>query len=313
MSEKISEIVDTLLGEIDNVVHGKKEQVLLLLASYLAEGHVLLEDVPGTGKTVLAKSISKVLGLDFKRVQFTPDLLPSDVTGGMILDPVKRELALRKGPVFTSIFLGDEINRATPRTQAALLECMAERQVTLDGESHLLDEHFFVIATQNPIEQHGTFPLPEAQLDRFMIKIGLGVPDRKSEERMLKARMGSEPLSQIKRVLKRDDLSKLKKMLHQVRVEDSVLHYILDLVERSRHHHDVSIGGSPRATLALIKLGQALSLLEGRDYLKPSTIYSIFPHVIGHRLHLKAEARFGGKDVKAIVKEILSSVKTPLS
>ncbi len=313
MADKVSDIVDSLLQEIDSVIHGKKDQVLLLLATYLADGHVLLEDLPGTGKTILAKSISKVLGLDFKRVQFTPDLLPSDVTGGMILDPLNRELVLRKGPVFTSIFLGDEINRATPRTQAALLECMAEKQVTLDGKTHILDDHFFVLATQNPIEQHGTFPLPEAQLDRFMIKMALGVPDRKSEERMLKARMGNEPLSQVRKLIKKEDLGKLKKMTESVRVEDSVLNYILDLVEKSREHHDVAIGGSPRASLALIKLGQALSLLEGRDYLKPSTIYHLYPHVMNHRLHLRPEAKFGGKSVKSVIKEILSSVKTPIA
>ncbi len=313
MSDKVSEIISSMIEEVDKVVHGKEQQVSMLLACWLAGGHILLEDLPGTGKTVLAKSISKVLGLDYKRVQFTPDLLPSDVTGGMILDPAKKELQLRKGPVFTSIFLGDEINRATPRTQSALLECMAERQVTLDGEPYGLDEHFFVMATQNPVEQHGTFPLPEAQLDRFMVKLALGAPDRRSEERMLKGRVGCDPIDDVKVILKRTDLSKLKSLVDKVKVDDSVYGYILDLIEKSRNHSDLSMGASPRATLALVKLGQAMSLVEGRGYLRPSTIYSIFPYVIGHRLHLKPEAKFGGKRVDQIIHEILSSVKAPVS
>ena len=309
---KPSEVIQLLVSNIDQVIHGKKDKINLLFSVWLAGGHALLEDLPGTGKTLLARSMAKVMGLDFKRVQFTPDLLPSDTLGGLILDPEKNELVLRKGPVFTSIFLGDEINRATPRTQSALLECMAERQVTIDGNALELDPLFFVMATQNPVEQHGTFPLPEAQLDRFMVRMSLGTPDRDSELRMLKERLGKNPIENIKASVSREDLIKLRSLVSKIKVHDSVYKYVLDLVEKSRKHKDLNMGASPRATLALVSLAQAKSLVDGEEFVSPGTVYKLFSHVMEHRFHLTPEAKFSGKTTEMIVKEVLDSVKTPV-
>lgn len=309
---KINEKMNQVISELDSVIHGKEDKIKLILATWVAGGHLLLEDLPGMGKTVLAKSLARVIETEYKRVQFTPDLLPSDITGGIIIDPQTREFNLRKGPLFSTIFLGDEINRATPRTQAALLESMAEKQITIDGTGHKLNPNFFVMATQNPVEQHGTFPLPEAQLDRFMVKLSLGAPDSKSEKRMLLNRNSDDPFESIKEVLSIEDFSKIRELVKEVKVADPVYDYVVNLVSKTREHDDLSMGASPRASLALIKLGQAVSLINGHSYLSPSTVYKIFPYVIGHRVLMSPEARFGGKSTADILKSILSSVKTPV-
>jgi MoxR-like ATPase len=307
-----SDYLKNLITTIDAVIHGKQDQTSLILAVWLASGHVLLEDVPGTGKTLLAKTISKVMGLDFGRVQFTPDLLPSDILGSLILDSKTNELKLRKGPIFTCLFLGDEINRATPRTQSALLEAMAEQNVTIDGEGHALDELFFVMATQNPIEQHGTFPLPEAQLDRFMIKLSLGYPDYESEMKMIQERFLENPLDKITSLSSKNEIIQIKELVNHVKIDKSVLKYVMNLIQATRNHPDIATGASPRSTLALVQLSKSLSLLKGAGFVSPSTIYDIFPKVMNHRIKLMPDSKFSGKKIASITESILKSVKAPI-
>lgn len=311
-----SDYIRNLIGEVNKVIHGKDDKITLIIATWLAGGHVLLEDVPGTGKTLLAKTIAKVMGIDYSRVQFTPDLLPSDITGSLIIDPKTKELNFRKGPIFTSIFLGDEINRATPRTQSALLEAMAEKSITSDGETRELNNLFFVIATQNPVEQHGTFPLPEAQLDRFMVKLSLGYPSKEAELRMVLERNEGSPFDKIKidknNPSQKEEITEIKKLLPRVKMEESVLKYLLELIEKTREHPDIAMGASPRSTLALVNLAKAYSLVQGKSFVAPSIIFEIFPYVMNHRLKLKADSRFEGKSIEEITQSILKSVKPPI-
>jgi MoxR-like ATPase len=300
-----------LVKNIKQIIHGKDESIKLVLAAWFSGGHVLIEDNPGTGKTMLAKALAKSVSVSFGRVQFTPDLLPSDITGSTIYDEDTKKFQFNRGPVFSTILLADEINRASPRTQSALLESMAEFQVTVDKSSYALDSDFFVIATQNPIEQHGTFPLPEAQLDRFSMKINIGYPERKSELEMLSLRMVNEPLSKLGAVLKKEDIAEIKKVVSLVKVDESCMKYILDIVEKTRNHREIALPASPRASLSLLKVSQAYSFMLGEDFVRPGTIYKLLPEILGHRILITNESRFQGRTKNDIIQEIQNQVRVP--
>lgn len=301
-----------LFDNINKVILGKEKQIQLIIAAWLSDGHVLLEDVPGTGKTLLAKTIAKSLDMNFGRVQFTTDLLPSDIIGTTILDEEKKKLFFRKGPIFSTFFLGDEINRATPRTQSALLECMAERQVTIENTTTMLDKLFFVIATQNPIEQHGTFPLPEAQLDRFSIRISLGYPGREAEIIMAKSRHLTNPFDLIGPVMGTEEILEIKKNIKDITIPDSVYGYTMDIIEATRKHSDCKLGASPRATLILLKMAQALAFMNGDDFVRPSYIYNLCIPVLAHRIGLNPESKYAGKTANDVIKDILQKIKAPI-
>lgn len=311
MSQIATRAIELIRQNVESVILGKTESVNLVLAAWFSGGHVLIEDNPGTGKTVLAKSVALSVSGDFGRVQFTPDLLPSDVTGTTIYDEESKHFQFNKGPVFSTVLLADEINRATPRTQSALLEAMAEFQVTADRTTYRLDPEFFVIATQNPIEQHGTFPLPEAQLDRFAIKLSLGYPSRESEEEILKGRISSDPFQRLKPVVKKEHIAEIKKAVSGVKLTEGTMKYILDVIQKTREHPEIALPGSPRASLALLKVSQALSLISGEDFVRPGTVYKLVPYVLGHRIALTSEARFAGRTKSDVLKSVLDMVKVP--
>lgn len=302
---------ELLHKNVGSIIHGKDESIKLVLTAWFAGGHILIEDNPGTGKTMLAKSVAKSVNLEFGRVQFTPDLLPSDITGSMIYDETSKEFQFNRGPIFSTILLADEINRATPRTQSALLEAMGEFQVTIDKSTHKLDSEFFVIATQNPIEQHGTFPLPEAQLDRFAMKIGIGYPGRESELKMLLQRMNVDPFAKLGPVIKKEHVQEIKKIVSDVKISEPTMKYILDVVEKTRNHPEISLPASPRASISLMKIGQAYSFLSGDDFVRPGTIYKLLPYVLEHRIAQTNESRFQGRKKSDILADILDKVRVP--
>ena len=305
MREKIEKIV----SNVERVIKGKREVIKAVVASLLAKGHVLMEDVPGVGKTMLARALAISLGVDFKRVQFTPDLLPTDLTGLYIYDRKKEVFIFKRGPIFTDILLADEINRATPRTQSALLEAMAEGQVTVDGITHKLSEKFFVIATQNPIEYEGTFPLPEAQLDRFMICVKMGYPDEKAEMEMLTSQEKEHPIEDLEPVVNPGELVELQKKVRNVLVSDEVKRYIVDIANATRNHPSLLLGMSPRGSLALMHYSMALAFMEERDYVLPDDVKRAAAYVISHRVIQSAESRLKRERKEDIVKEILDHVK----
>lgn len=302
---------ELLLKNISQVIHGKEESIKLVLAAWFSGGHILIEDNPGTGKTMLARSVARSVNLEFGRVQFTPDLLPSDITGSTIYDESSKQFQFNRGPIFSSILLADEINRATPRTQSALLEAMGEFQVTVDRMTHKLDSEFFVIATQNPIEQHGTFPLPEAQLDRFAMKIGMGYPARESELQILLGRVNEDPFSKLAAVLRKEHIQEIKKVVAGIKLSEATMKYILDVVQQTREHPEIALPASPRASIGLMKVGQAYSFLMGDDFVRPGTIYKLLPYVLEHRIAQTTESRFQGRKKSDILADILDKVRVP--
>jgi len=308
----VAEAARRLRDNIRRVVVGKEEAITLLLVALFCDGHVLLEDVPGVGKTTLAKTLARSLSLSFQRIQFTPDLLPSDITGLSYFNQKSQEFQFRAGPLFANLVLADEINRATPRTQSALLEAMEERQVTTDGETRRLPRPFMVLATENPIELEGTFPLPEAQLDRFLIRIRLGYPDRDEERQIARRFFSVNPLDDLVPVLDEDEIPPLVRACREVYVSDAVESYIVDLVRASREHPAIALGASPRATLAIFRASQAVAAIEGRSFVLPDDVKRLVEPIIAHRLSLAARARLDGLSATDIVAALLRSVPTPV-
>ena len=306
----LSDFSGRLIHNVETVIVGKHAQIELLLVALLCQGHVLIEDIPGTGKTMLARATAASLGLDFKRVQCTPDLLPNDISGVSVFNQQTGAFDFRQGPVFANVLLADEINRATPRTQAALLEAMQERQVTVDGVTHALGAPFIVLATQNPVEFEGTFPLPEAQLDRFLIRLSLGYPTQADEIQIIRNLKKQHPIDALGQVASAGELLALADQISDVHVDESLERYILALVRATRVHPDVALGASTRGSLALYKTAQALAALRGRDYAIPDDVKTLAPLTLGHRLIIKAESQLRGRTATAILDEILE--KTPL-
>lgn len=307
---EIKNFVTPMIENVEQVIVGKRAAIEFILVALLCEGHVLLEDVPGSGKTMLARSIATSLGIGFKRIQCTPDLLPNDITGVSIFNQKSGEFEFRPGPIFVNILLADEINRATPRTQAALLEAMQEQQVTVDGVTHDLPRPFLVLATQNPVEYEGTFPLPEAQLDRFLMRLSMGYPSRGDERQILTNLWREHPITKLGRVVDGHDMLALQKQIWDVNVDATLQDYIVALAEATRSHPDLSLGVSPRGTLALLKTAQALAAIRGRDYVTPDDIKTLAPLTLAHRLILKPEAELRGRTAHTILEDVLE--KTPL-
>ncbi len=308
-----AEFAQQLQANIARVIIGKQNAVELMLVALLCDGHILLEDVPGIGKTTLAKALARSIDCSFARIQFTPDLLPSDVTGINYYNQKVQEFQFRPGPVFHQLLLGDEINRATPRTQSSLLEAMQEKQVTLDGETLALPSPFLVIATQNPIELEGTFPLPEAQLDRFLLQIQLGYPTATEEEEILLRYERQDPLAELQAVTDAATISALQAQVRAIHINADVRRYILAIVRQTREHASVQLGVSPRGTLALYRASQALAALRGRDYVIPSDVKQLCAAVLTHRIHTSAQTRLRGRTPTQIIAEIVAAVPAPVA
>lgn len=305
--KKIAALADAL----SNIVRGNRECIETLVIALLSGGSVLMQDVPGVGKTTLAKAVAKAIDVPFHRIQFTPDLLPADILGSSIYNPVEGTFAFRKGPIFCNVLLADEINRASPRTQSALLEAMSESHATIEGENYELPSPFLVLATQNPVEFHGTYPLPEAQLDRFLVQLELGYPDAETEVQILYAQAESHPLEHLESVLSQADVLALQGMVRKIRVEEIVSQYMVEIVRQTREDSRLKLGVSPRGSLMLFRACQAAALAAGRDYVLPDDVQRLAPHVLPHRIILTSKAKYGGVSTKEIVTEILGRVKVP--
>ncbi len=308
----ISQVARRITENVNKVIVGKEEVVELALIALLCEGHVLIEDVPGIGKTTLAKSLARSLGCSFQRIQFTPDLLPSDVTGLYYFNQKAQDFEFRPGPIMAQVVLADEINRATPRTQSALLEAMQERQVTVDGHTMPLPRPFLVLATQNPIELEGTFPLPEAQIDRFLLKIGLGYPTVDEESAILLRFERDDPLSDLQPVTTPEELIAMQDKVRQVRVEDSVRRYVVQVARATREHQSIALGVSPRGTMALYRTAQARAAIRGRDFVIPDDVKTLAPYVLTHRLILDPQTRLRGRTAQEVMVEVLEQVPVPV-
>lgn len=301
----------TIKENVGKIIVGKENTIDKVIVCFICSGHVLIEDVPGLGKTKLAKSLSRTLNCSFKRIQFTPDLLPSDLTGIYYYNQKKEDFEFRSGPLLSQFVLADEINRATPRTQSALLECMEEGQITVEGNTIKLEKPFFVIATQNPVEQFGTFPLPEAQLDRFFMKISMGYPNSSEEKTMMNRFMKVDPLSDLLAVVTMEDITYVQNNYTMVHVSEEIKDYIIEIVKATRNHREVELGCSPRATLNMMKGSQALAAIRGRDYVIPEDIKELAIPILSHRLMVKNELSSGNKSI-LIIEEIISTIKAPL-
>ncbi|RLG45915.1 MAG: magnesium chelatase [Thermoproteota archaeon] len=310
--EEVNRNATRMLEEISSVIVGKEDVLELLLACVLANGHVLIEDVPGLAKTMMARCLASVMACKFSRIQFTPDLLPADIIGTYVFNQKTGEFYLRKGPIFANIVLGDEINRAPPKTQSALLEAMQEKQVTIEGETHKLEEPFIVIATQNPIEYEGTYPLPAAQLDRFLVRLNIGYPDREEEIEILKRRISRKSdYFTLNPVVSAEEVVEMQRAVEDVHVEDSVLEYIVDLVRATREASETEVGSSPRGSLALLKLSRALAAIKGRDYVIPDDVKRVAIPALAHRLILRREFWYTNVTQESIVGRLLETVEVP--
>ncbi len=305
--------LNTLYNNISSVILGQKDNILLTIATLLCRGHLLVEDVPGVGKTMLARALSHSIDARFGRVQCTPDLLPADITGVAIFNQQSREFEFNPGPVFSNLVLADEINRTTPRTQSSLLECMAEQQVTVDGTTHPLEALFMVIATQNPVDSHGTFPLPEAQLDRFFMRLDMGYPGEDDELALVQAQNSSHPINALKPVLSIDDILALQQAVTQVHIDPSVSRYAVNLVRATREHPEIELGASPRGSIALLKAAQAVALISGKDFVTPHMLKRVAVPVLAHRIIVKHHVKGEADADKALIRAVLQQVSVPVT
>lgn len=301
-----------VINNVSKVIIGKRDVTEKILVALLCGGHVLIEDVPGVGKTTLVNAIAKSVGCSFKRVQFTPDLVPSDITGLTVYNMKKGEFEYRQGPIASNIVLADEINRSSPKTQSSLLEAMQERQITVDGSTYKLPRPFMVLATQNPIEYEGTFPLPEAQLDRFALRISMGYPNFSEEKKILTTYKEEDPLEKLEAAVSEEDIISMQQEVEKVFVDESIQDYIIQITQLTRNHSDIYLGCSPRATLALFNASRALAYIRGREYVIPDDVKELVNVTLAHRLILKSEARIQGKDENSVLAEIIKSVRVPV-
>lgn len=307
----VKETAKKLISNVEQAIVGKRQQLILAVVSWLCEGHLLLEDVPGVAKTMLARALARSVGGSFKRIQCTPDLLPTDVTGGSIFNQQNSAFEFRPGPIFSQIVLADEINRATPRTQAALLEAMAESRVTVDGDTRDLPRPFLVIATQNPVDHEGTFPLPEAQLDRFLMRFSLGYPSFDDELKMLGVLEHTHPIDSLEAVVSTEEIVACQRAVREIHVDQKVREYLLQIVHLSREHEELSLGGSPRASIALFRTSQAMAAVRGRKYVRPDDVKRIATAVLNHRLILTPESRLRKVTATQVIDEIIDQVTVP--
>ncbi len=309
---QVTEVAKRIVGNVEQVIVGKRQQVVLALAAWLCEGHILLEDVPGVAKTMLARALAGSVGCNFKRIQCTPDLLPSDITGVSIFNQKTSEFTFRPGPIFSQVVLADEINRATPRAQAALLEAMAERSVSVDGETRILNPPFIVIATQNPIDHEGTFPLPEAQLDRFLMRFSLGYPSLEEEQQMLERLRLGHPVEQVRAVVSVEELVACQQVVREVHVDPKIRQYLTTIVHGTREHEDLRLGASPRASIALFRASQAVAAIRGRNYVQPDDVKRVTGPILTHRVILQPESRLRKVTAEEIIYDVVADVAVPL-
>lgn len=310
--EQHRELAELLIAEIEKVIVGKRQAIELLMVGFLCRGHILIEDIPGLGKTMLARALAKAVDCKFRRIQFTPDLLPADITGTTVYDKGNGQFSFRHGPVFANIVLADEINRATPKSQSALLESMEEFQVSVDGITHQLPDPFFVIATENPIEYEGTYFLPEAQLDRFMLKVGLGYPSPEEEVTIMQRQLLAHPIETVQHVVEVAQVQQMREAVREVHIDEALHRYIVELVNQTRTHEAVALGASPRGSLAMMRCSQGLAFLAGRQYVTPDDVKLVAEPALSHRLSLRPEHRMRGVSADSVVQQILDTVTVPV-